>query len=106
MTNIPQDILNLPNIQGAGEVVSLRKAMMDDTTGELQDLVEQFITEQNVATRQALFQQILFKWAGVDLIDPSSRGGLFDAQKLAVMENFYGTEFSGNPTSICCCNTA
>ena len=98
ISNIPQNLLLLPNIQGTGEVTSLRKAMMDDTSGDLQELVEEFIAESNVAARETLFQEILYKWAGVDAIDPTSRGGLFDAQKLTAMEKFYGTEFNGNPT--------
>jgi Ca2+-binding RTX toxin-like protein len=97
LANVPVDIQELPNIAGAGEVVSLWKAMVDDTSGDLQGLVEDFIAETDAATRHTIFQEILYKWAGVNSIDPSSRGGLFDAQKLAIIEEFLGTEFTNNP---------
>ena len=38
-------------------------------------------------------------WAGVDSIDPKSRGDAFDARKLAVLENFFGAEFQGSPNA-------
>lgn len=94
---MPQVILDLPDIQGAGEVVSLRRAMMDDTTGALQGLVEDFVEETDALLRQNIFHQILYQWAEVGDINPASRGGLYDAQKLAVIERFVGLEFEGDP---------
>ncbi len=99
IANLPPEIAELPNIQGAGNVASLHKAMADDTSGDLQDLVEAFIAEDDVAARNVLMEQILIKWTGSDTISPTSRGGVFDAQKLAVMEKFFGIDFSGNPTT-------
>ena len=99
IANLPPEIAELPNMQGAGNVASLHKAMADDTSGDLQDLVEAFIAEDDVAARNVLMEQILIKWTGSDAIDPTSRGGVFDAQKLAVMEKFFGIDFSGNPTT-------
>lgn len=97
LVDVPVDIAVLPDLQGAGNVPSLHKAMMDDSSGELKGLVESFIAETDPAIRKSLIQQILIKWTNSDAIDSTSRGPNFDAQKLAVMEKFFGTTFSGNP---------
>ena len=94
---ISDSVALLPNVQGAGNVGSLHKAIMQDKSGSLRGLVEQFITEKDVAKREALTEDILTHWAGVDSVDPKSRGDAFDARKLAVLEKFFGAEFKGSP---------
>lgn len=96
---ISDGVALLPNVQGAGNVGSLHKAIMQDKSGSLRSLVEQFITEKNVAKREALTEDILAHWAGVDSVDPKSRGDAFDARKLAVLEKFFGAEFQGSPNA-------
>ena len=94
---ISDGVALLPNVQGAGNVGSLHKAIMQDKSGSLRSLVEQFITEKDVAKREALTEDILTHWAGADSVDPKSRGDVFDARKLAVLEKFFGAEFQGSP---------
>ena len=96
---ISDDVALLPNVQGAGNVGSLHKAIMQDKSGSLRGLVEQFIVEKDVAKREALTEGILAHWAGVDSVDPESRGDAFDARKLAVLEKFFGAEFQGSPNA-------
>ena len=96
---ISDSVALLPNVQGAGNVGSLHKAIMQDKSGSLRGLVEQFITEKDVAKREALTEDILAHWAGVDSVDPKSRGDAFDARKLAVLEKFFGAEFQGSPNA-------
>ena len=96
---ISDSVALLPNVQGAGNVGSLHKAIMQDKSGSLRSLVEQFITEKDVAKREALTEDILAHWAGVDSVDPKSRGDAFDARKLAVLEKFFGAEFQGLPNA-------
>ena len=96
---ISDSVALLPNVQGAGNVGSLHKAIMQDKSGSLRGLVEQFIAEKNVAKREALTEDILAHWAGVDSVDPKSRGDAFDARKLAVLEKFFGAEFQGSPNA-------
>jgi len=96
---ISDDVALLPNVQGAGNVGSLHKAIMQDKSGYLRGLVEQFIAEKDVAKREALTEDILAHWAGVDSVDPESRGDAFDARKLAVLEKFFGAEFQGSPNT-------
>ena len=96
---ISDSVALLPNVQGAGNVGSLHKAIMQNKSGSLRGLVEQFIAEKNVAKREALTEDILAHWAGVDSVDPKSRGDAFDARKLAVLEKFFGAEFQGSPNA-------
>ena len=96
---ISDDVALLPNVQGAGNVGSLHKAIMQDKSGSLRSLVEKFIAENDVARREALTEGILAHWAGVDSVDPKSRGDAFDARKLAVLEKFFGAEFQGSPNT-------
>ena len=96
---ISDSVALLPNVQGAGNVGSLHKAIMQDKSGSLRSLVEQFITEKDVAKREALTEDILTHWAGADSVDPKSRGDVFDARKLAVLEKFFGAEFQGIPNA-------
>ena len=96
---ISDSVALLPNVQGAGNVGSLHKAIMQDKSGSLHGLVEQFITEKDVAKREALTEDILTHWAGADSVDPKSRGDVFDARKLAVLEKFFGAEFQGSPNA-------
>ena len=99
LVNISDDVALLPNVQGAGNVGSLHKAIVQDESGLLRSLVEQFIQEKNITKRETLVADILANWAGVTPVDPKSRGDLFDARKLAVLEKFFGTEFRGSPNA-------
>ena len=96
---ISDSVALLPNVQGAGNVGSLHKAIMQDKSGSLRSLVEKFIAEKDVAKREALTEGVLAHWAGVDSVDPKSRGDAFDARKLAVLEKFFGAEFQGSPNA-------
>jgi len=69
--------------------------MTKDTTGQLQSLVEQFAAATGVGERNALIEQILFKWTGAENIGPTSRGRNIDAQKLGVLEKVFGESFVG-----------
>ena len=96
---ISDSVALLPNVQGAGNVGSLHKAIMQDKSGSLRSLVGKFIAEKDVAKREALTEDILALWAGADSVDPKSRGDAFDARKLAVLEKFFGAEFQGSPNA-------
>ncbi|PKN20071.1 MAG: hypothetical protein CVU71_06860, partial [Deltaproteobacteria bacterium HGW-Deltaproteobacteria-6] len=110
--DVPADIAALPDLQGYGNVYDLQQAMVRDVSGDLQALVEQFIAETDAQVltsaggttpiisssgniRNATFEQILFKWTGADVVDSNSRGGLFDARKLNVLEKILGQDFVG-----------
>ena len=92
---IPDDIAVLPDLQGAGNVSSLRIAMAKDESGQLKKMVLEFLETKDAAARDELFTNIIYKWAGVDKLDPNGRGGLVDARQLAVLEKFMGMNFAG-----------
>ncbi|PKN65792.1 MAG: hypothetical protein CVU54_18505 [Deltaproteobacteria bacterium HGW-Deltaproteobacteria-12] len=109
---VPAEIAALPDIHGYGNVYDLQQSMVRDTSGGLQDLVELFVAQTDAVVlataggttpiissaaniRNSTFEQILFKWTGSDGIDPGSRGGLFDARRLAVLEKLLGQDFVG-----------
>jgi hypothetical protein len=71
--DVPDDIAALPDLQGYGNVYDLQQAMVRDESGTLKSLVEQFIAETDAEARRALIIPILYKWAGVENIDPLSR---------------------------------
>lgn len=84
---------DLPDIRGRGDVGSLRSVMLTD--GALTTLVSGFVAQNvsNLGNARPQIEQILYRWAGVQSVDPASRGGLFDGRKLAALESFLGTEF-------------
>jgi len=94
--DVPADIAALPDLQGYGNVYDLHQAMVRDTSGGLKALVESFITETDPAVRTQLMDQIIFKWAGCDGVDPASRanyGVHIDARQLVALETFLGEGF-------------
>lgn len=102
LIDIPEDIALLPDMQGFGKVYDLHQAMARDQSGGLKNSVLQFSNATSAAERAALTQQIIFKWAGVENIDPNSRAAsmiygnvIGDARKLEALEEFLGQEWYG-----------
>lgn len=100
--DVPEDIASLPDLEGYGNVYDLQQAMVRDTSGALKGLVEQFAAETDAEARRALIIPILYKWAGVENIDPLSRAAriiygnaIGDARKLATLEAFMGEGYVG-----------
>ena len=96
---IPEDIMDMPELHPMGNTYSLRQAMTRDESGALKQLVQEFINDEDVTSRQAKLQDILFAWTGVTDINPKSRGSNFDARKLATLETVTGTSYRNSPTS-------
>ena len=92
----------LPDLEGYGNVRDLHQAILRDSTGHLQDLVQQFIAETDPAARHALTTQLIYAWVGVENIDPASRAAriiygnvIGDARKLATLEAILGEPYLG-----------
>jgi len=89
----------LPELNGRGNVASLRQVMAQQAAGgsnRLHSLVEQFGTVTDPVARAALVTQIIYVWAGVEDEDPASRGGYIDdARKLYAIERFVGEAYTG-----------
>ncbi len=91
--DVPADIAALPDLRGYGQVRDLQQAMAQDASGQLKDLVSLFANATSTAEREELTQQIIYMWAGVDALDPNSRGVNIDARKLVSLESFIGKDF-------------
>lgn len=71
--DVPDDIALLPDAQGYGKVRDLHQAMAMDATGELKALVTAFTQATTPEDRDALVTQIIYRWTGVQDVDPASR---------------------------------
>jgi len=94
--------LFLPTLRGYGTVPDLHIAASKDAS--LKEAVVKLCSKPvreifSGAYIQRLdtgdFADIMYKWGGVDTIDPASRGPHFDARKLAILEKILGEKFSG-----------
>jgi Ca2+-binding RTX toxin-like protein len=92
--DVPDDIAALPDAKGYGQVYDLHQAMVRDQSGALKSLVSQFVAADTATEKNALIDQIIYKWAGVDNIVPNSRGAYIDARKISSLEVFLGEKFS------------
>jgi Ca2+-binding RTX toxin-like protein len=91
---ISEEIRNLPELQGSGNVGNLRQAMAKDSTGHLKTLLEQFAAETDAEARSELVTKIIYAWTGVEGKAPNSRGEyLNDARVLYAVEEFFGQGF-------------
>ena len=95
-------IAALPELEAFGNVHSLRQAMARDTTGALQALVMQFGQTTDSASRKGMMNELIYRWAGVNDVDPVSRGATMiygnvigDARRLATLEKFLGEGYLG-----------
>ncbi|TCU21826.1 putative secreted protein (type I secretion substrate) [Rhizobium azibense] len=91
------DAARLPGLRGYGEIPSLHIAMSQNE--ELKSLVAEFVDAWDVSrfedgsSLNADVHEILWTWAGVENVTPSSRGGYIDARKLGFLEKFFGQDF-------------
>jgi VCBS repeat-containing protein len=99
---VPEDIAALPDAPGSGKVRGLHQAMAMDATGELKALVTAFTQATIPVDRDALITQVIYRWTGVQDVDPASRAArmiygnaIGDARKLEALEEFMGEEWFG-----------
>lgn len=91
------DTLFLPTLRGFGKLADLHIAMSLDN--DLLDSVETFGANWDFdafadpATLNDDIEDILYEWAGVDGVSPTSRGPSVDAQHLEFLEEYFGEEF-------------
>lgn len=91
-------VLALPEQRGYGSVPNLSLAMSakPELLKSVQELssipIEKAFLDFNKYLAQ--FDQILYLWAGVEKIDPQSRGPWVDARQLALMETITGKKFN------------
>src|SRR5712691_1015337 len=67
--------------------------MVRDASGELKSLVQSFAAETDVQARNALFEEILFKWTGVGPYWDTYYSSFQDGRKLEVLEKLFGETY-------------
>lgn len=100
---LKEEVFYLPTLKGFGTLKPLHVAMSQDAT--LLGMVKDFMFDWsparflNPASLHADVESILFRWAGVDAISPTSRGPNIDARVLTFMEKLTGQPFvsTANP---------
>ncbi|MBK6897645.1 MAG: type I secretion C-terminal target domain-containing protein [Alphaproteobacteria bacterium] len=96
-------VFMLPSIRGYGTLPDLSMAMSLDSglltlvEGLAQtDFEDLFLQSYDL---EGKVEAIFFEWAGVEAVNPTSRGNYFDARKLEFLEAYVGDDFlqNGNP---------
>jgi Ca2+-binding RTX toxin-like protein len=91
--------LFMPSLRGYGNLPDLHIAMSLDET--LLEMVAEIATEDVTTLFSSAFdirgkmEAILYRWADVDSVSPTSRGSYIDARKLEFLEELMGEEWSG-----------
>lgn len=101
-TDLPGDIMSMPDLTGHENLPNLRVAMArerKEKRNELFKAVSRFSTygfddifSVDGKARESV-RHILFLWMGVDKVDPGSRGPFNDARELTFMEKLSGEAF-------------
>ncbi|MGO7530081.1 calcium-binding protein, partial [Rhizobium ruizarguesonis] len=93
-----ESAMALPELIGYGHLPDLWAAMTlnQDLMNSVKSIVLNSATMNATAFDQA-FENILFQWAGVEDIDPASRGPYIDARHLEFVLAFYGVDATLNP---------
>jgi len=98
VATVSDDIALLPDLAGSGKVMDLRQALQKEQQAggnALKTLIDQFVAATDSTARNNLIDRILSVWSGTDSVVEGSRGVLFSARKLAVIEAFMGKPFFG-----------
>jgi Ca2+-binding RTX toxin-like protein len=91
------DALQIPQLPGSGLIASIAyKATNDPAFLADWAALTDAAPGLTPAELKSQFEQLLLRWAGVDGVDPASRGPEIDARHLAFLEQFYGTAFVNN----------
>ena len=92
---ISTDAGKLPGLKGYGDVKNIDAAMTFDST--LLNMVQDMVDDAEVMTSAQLrtaFENILYRWADVEGVSATGRGSYIDGKHLAVVEKFYGAQFT------------
>lgn len=93
------DVVFLANAKGFGKVHDLHQAMVLDAG--LKDLLNQYVAAGSAASRDALLDDLIYRWAGAADVDPYSRdpkkvyGHVMDARQLVTLEKLVGRPYMG-----------
>lgn len=94
---LDEAVVALPGLRGSGQISDLFIAMSRDE--DLFDLVRDFTDNWDIsrfedgAALDTEVADILWKWAGVDGVSPTSRGNHIDGRVLAFLEKYFAEPF-------------
>ena len=94
-------VQDLPNLRGHGVVKDLWFAMSEDATLKtmVNDLTHTGFTNFHMADFSHAVEAVLFRWAGVENVDPASRPETFaDARVVEAWEALAGRTYTAYPT--------
>lgn len=96
---LTDDVYFLANAKGFGKVQDLHQAMVLDP--ELKTLLAQYVSATDAASRDQLLDNLIYRWAGAQDVDPFSRdpkkiySHVMDARQLVTLENLVGHAYMG-----------
>ncbi len=108
---LDESVVFLPTLRGFGNLPDLHTSMsLDNGTGGLLEAVQEIGEADAETILSSSFDlkgrliDVLYQWAGVEDVDPSSRGAYIDARKLEFLEAFKGEDWvsstgQSDPTS-------
>ncbi|QKF71488.1 calcium-binding protein [Campylobacter geochelonis] len=88
---LPQRLREFVDIEGGGNLEDFLYVVAKNK--ELEDSLRNYVETTDEKQRKEKVNSLIFKWAGVEDIDSSSRGGIVDARELAVYEKLIGRQF-------------
>ena len=88
------EALELPTLPGAGLINRITYKVTTDAEfrADWADLTDSAGTKGR-AELHSVFESMILRWAGVDGVDPRSRGPLIDARHLEFVEKFFGDTY-------------
>ncbi len=87
---------NLPDVAGWGDVHNLQVAMALDTTGNLANLVKQYLAA-TPAEQPSLISNLIFTWTGVQNNSPEEAYHFTgDTREIDALSKFVGAQYSNN----------
>ncbi|MCB1783391.1 MAG: type I secretion C-terminal target domain-containing protein [Alphaproteobacteria bacterium] len=94
----------LPTLRGYGQLKDLSIAASIDNSSDPSSLIEKLTALSSNITLSDVFsdwgtlesdtQDLLYRWAGIENVDPNGRGPYVDGQHLAFYEAFRGADFN------------
>ncbi|MDF0585064.1 calcium-binding protein, partial [Bradyrhizobium yuanmingense] len=88
------EAMALPNLPGTGQIYSTAYRLTTDPAfaADWTALTDNVKTK-SPAELHAQFEALLLRWAGVDGVDPQSRGPYIDARHLSFIEKYFGQTY-------------
>lgn len=88
---VTEALIRLPNARGFGNMLDLRQAMARDSV--LQTMVTAYLAEEDSNKKDAMLDQMIYQWAGVQNVFPGQIYSI-NRQQLAVIEQLTASPYN------------